>query len=89
MHIHLLIIACFFIANEAQINSCSKELHPNKICSTSDNSYVKSIPTDLETMLSPVEIVNIDENENSITIQTFLDSIWNDAGLNRSNSSDK
>ena len=89
MLIHLFIITCFFKASEAQVKSCSKELHPNKICSTSDNSYVQSIPKDVETMLTLSEIVNIDENENSITIQAFLDSAWNDAGLNRSKGSDK
>ena len=89
MLIHLFIIVCFFKANEAQINSCSKELHPNKICYTSDNSYVQLIPTDVETILTLSEIVNIDENENSITIQTFLDGAWNDTGLNRSKGSDK
>ena len=80
-------MACFFQANWAELKSCSEEKAPNKMCFTGKNGYVKSRPSHVSTILELKEIVDINENENSINIQAMLISNWTDSSLKRSKGS--
>jgi hypothetical protein len=51
------------------------------ICVIGNQSYISPLPTVLETTLYLIEIVKIDENENSISIFVELSTSWKDKKL--------
>ena len=69
----------------ADIQSCSVESNQPKICIVANESYQKPFPVILDTELYLSEIVNLDEEGNSISIQLDLNSFWKDLGLTHSN----
>ena len=69
----------------ADLQSCSVESNQGKICIIANESYQKPFPVSLGTELYLKEIVYIDEDWNSISIQLDLTSFWNDTGLTHSN----
>ena len=78
----------FFKLNHAQLKSCQKEEDAAKICLKSNEGYLKPFPLILTTRIELKEIVDIDEDEKSITIQMNLLTRWKDKGIDRSNASD-
>ena len=84
----LMVLTCFFKLNNAQLKSCLKEEVAAKICLKSSEGYLKPFPLNLTTKIELKEIVDIDEDEKSITIQMNLLTRWEDKGIGRSNASD-
>ena len=69
----------------AELESCLKEYDHPKICFVDKEGYVDPFPLVLNTILHLREIVAINEEENSVSIQVNLYSFWKDPGLDRSN----
>ena len=53
------------------------------------DSYQNPFPVNVTTLLVLSEVVNIDEERNSITIQLAMWSIWKDYGIQSSNATIK
>ena len=53
------------------------------------DSYQNPFPVNVTTLLILREVVNIDEERNSITIQLAMWSIWKDHGIQSSNATIK
>ena len=82
----LLIFIAIFELISAQLLSCSLENEQPKVCFKGKESIANAAPFPLAlyTTLKLQEIVDIDENENSISIQMILFSNWKASGLDRS-----
>ena len=78
MHItfQIVIIFCFSKVVFSQLKNCNDPNNPYKICVNSIENYRPSHPHELDTTLVLNEIVGIDEDENSISIQAMLISTW-------------
>ena len=88
--IEFLLLTCIFGLNcRAQLLSCSEETANPKVCFTGNTSNLDPFPMVLTTKLVLQEIVGIDENEKSISIQMGLVSLWKVFGLDRSNGTKK
>ena len=81
----ILVLATIFELNLAQLQTCDKEKGKAKICSRGENGYSEPFPSKLNTTLLLDQIVGIDEDEKSISIQMTFISNWNVSGLDRSN----
>ena len=64
------------------VRSCTKENFENKVCETGD---YQTFPIELNTVLVLREIIKINEEENSITMQMTLATFWTDLSLAASN----
>ena len=69
---------CSILANQSRVAVCVKERL----------SYVKSAPPVLDTELYLLDIIGINENENSIHIFIELITHWNDSNLALSDGSE-
>ena len=85
----LLLTSIFGLNCRAQLLSCSEETESPKVCFTGNTSNLDPFPMVLNTELLLQEIVGIDENEKSISIQMALISFWKAFGLDRSNGTKK
>ena len=74
--IHLLMQDAFCVL------TCSEENNANKVCMNGKN---QSFPIQLDTLLYLREIVKINEEENSITLQMVLYNSWTNSMLAPSN----
>ena len=73
---HIAILIYFLKVSQAQLHKCSSDTNPYKICITDRKQYDMSPPSELNTTLLLHEIVSINEDENSITIQAVLINSW-------------
>ena len=55
------------------------------MCLTGDNGYVKPFPAIVETDLILKNLIEVDENKNSISAQFELWNLWEDPGIALSN----
>ena len=81
----ILVLATIFELNWAQLKSCNEETGRPKICSKGQEGYSQPFPVKLNTTMYLDQIVGIDEDEKSISIQMTFISTWNVSGLDRSN----
>ena len=72
----IIIAISLFKVNWAQLQNCSLYTNPYTICVKEGEKYVMSNPTELNTTLFLHEIVGINEDENSISIQVTMMSFW-------------
>ena len=86
MHItsHIFLITLLFKLYLATLKSCYEEQEQPKICYNKE-VYVHPFPVDVTTKFFLKEIVEINEDERSISIQMNLNSEWYDEGLQGSN----
>ena len=82
-------MSIFGLKGRAQLLSCSNETETPKVCFTGNTSNLDPFPMVLNTELVLQEIVGIDENEKSISIQMGLVSFWKVFELDRSNRTKK
>ena len=82
----LVILTCLIKLNYADLKSCLRETEAPRICHKHNESYLTPFPLNLTTKIELKQIVDIDENEKSITIQMNMLSLWKDSGIARSNS---
>ena len=82
----LIIFIAIFEFISAQLLSCSLENEQPKVCFKGKESIANAdpFPLALNTTLKLQNIVDIDENEKSISIQMSLISKWKTPGLDRS-----
>ena len=81
----ILVLATIFELNWAQLKSCNEEKEKPKICYKGQDGYSEPFPLQLNTTLYLEQIVGIDEDEKSISIQMIVLSDWKVSGLDRSN----
>ena len=84
-----LVLATMFELNLAQLKPCDEEKGKAKICSKGENGYSEPFPSKLNTTLYLDQIVGIDEDEKSISIQMTFISNWNVSGLDRSSGTER
>ena len=81
----ILVFAPLFELSWAQLKSCNEEKEKPKICYKGQDGYSEPFPLQLNTTLYLEQIVGIDEDEKSISIQMMCISDWKVSGLDRSN----
>ena len=81
----ILVFASLFELNWAQLKSCNEEKEKPKICSKGQDGFSEPFPVKLNTTLYLEQIVGIDEDEKSISVQMIVLSDWKVSGLDRSN----
>ena len=79
------LITLLFEHYSAILKSCWNETDQPRICYLKKDGYVNPFPIILNTTFFLKEIVEINEDERSISIQMNLNSEWYDPGLQRSN----
>ena len=70
------IVSCLLEINWALLHECSSDTNPYKICIADGKNYEISPPSELNSFLSLDEIVSINEDDNSVTIQAALINYW-------------
>ena len=76
-----LIILHIFQISFADLRNCSKPHTKLAICFKNETGYSKPFPTVLDVGLFVKDIIEIDEQRNSIKIQMELWTVWRDPGL--------
>ena len=85
---YILVFITIFELSSAALKSCMVEKDQPELCfnvKEGEKNYVNPFPVDLETELYLKEIVGIDEDEKSITMQIILMSHWKDPRITVSN----
>ena len=85
LHKSLIVLTCLFKLNYAELKSCMKEAEAPRICQKSNESYLNPFPLNLTTIILLKEIVDIDEDKKSITMQMNMFSLWKDSRIDSSN----
>ena len=73
----------------SDLKNCKVEKHESKICLTGENGYFKPFPVIVNSDLILRNIIEIDQNKNSISAQFELWTSWEDPGITLSNTSSK
>ena len=84
----IFIIITIFGLSSAKLRSCLVEKEEPEICFKAmkeEKGYVNPFPVNVTTQLYLKEIVSIDEEEKSITVQMVLMSSWKDPRITVSN----
>ena len=84
----ILIFITILELSSAKLRSCLVEKEEQEICFKAMNGekgYVNPFPVNVTTQLYLKEIVSIDEEEKSITMQMILMSSWKDPRITVSN----
>ena len=89
---YFLFVFCIFQQSNAELRTsdlknCKEEKHKSKICVTGENGYFKPFPAIVNSDLILRNIIEIDQNKNSISAQFELWTFWEDPGITLSNSS--
>ena len=85
----LVLLVCLF-QNEIQcqhssgLKTCLEESKHQRICIKDIDIFQNASQTNVELVLFLKEIVEIDENRHSVSIQIILESYWNNPGLSSS-----
>ena len=69
----------------SDLKSCKEENHKSKICLTGKNGYFNPFPVIVNSILVLRNLIEIDENKNSISAQFTLWTYWADHGISLSN----
>lgn len=87
MHIlkFLMVVSCLIEVCFADLKNCSKPHDQPVICFKNKTGYSKPLPTALDVEVHFKDIIEIDEQMNSISIQMNLWTYWSDPGLGLSN----
>ena len=89
----LFVFSIFHLCNAelhmSELKNCKEEKHESKICLTGENGYFTPYPVIVNSDLILRNIIEIDQNKNSISAQFELWTSWVDSGITLSNSSSK
>ena len=69
----------------SDLKNCKEEKHKSTICLTSENGYSKPFPVIVDSNLMLRNLIEIDENKNSISAQFTLRTQWLDPGIDLAN----
>ena len=89
---HILVFITIFELGLAQLRSCLVEKDQPRMCFKAvegEKGYVNPFPVSLTTQLYLKEIVSIDEDEKSITVEMNLVTQWKDPRITISNETTK
>ena len=81
----LLVISTVFELCSAKLLSCSKPHDEKSICFTNDTSYSAPFPVSLDVGIFLKDIIEIDQDKNSLSIRLDLWTDWIDLGLDVTN----
>ena len=81
----LLIISTVFELCSAKLLSCSKPHEEKSICFTNATSYSPPFPVSLDVGIFLKDIIEIDQDKNSLSIRLDLWTDWIDPGLSVTN----
>ena len=84
----VLVLVALFQLNWAELKSCLEEQNQPNICFKAmkgEIGYVNPFPVVVNTLFELKEIVDIDEDEKSITAQLLFSILWKDSQIYRSN----
>ena len=84
----VLVLVALFQLNWAELKSCLEEQNQQTICYKAmqgEIGYVDPFPVVVNTLFDLKEIVDIDEDEKSITAQLVFSIFWKDSQIYRSN----
>ena len=84
----ILVIVTLVEFNLAALESCSENKTNQQLCFLEKKGYAKPFPVVLDTILY-LNILQIDEDNNSIKIEVDFWTFWTDPGLALSNDSSK
>ena len=73
----------------SDLKNCKEENHKSKICLTGENGYFKPFPVIVDSSLVLRNIIEIDQNKNSISSQFELWTSWEDPGITLANVSSR
>ena len=76
-----LAVSCLVEVSFAVLQNCSKPHDQPAICFKNETGYSKPFPTVLNVTTFFGDIIEIDEQRNSIKIQMELWTVWRDPGL--------
>ena len=65
----------------SDLKNCKEESHESRICLTGKDGYFKPFPVFVDSQLILRNIIGIDENEKSISLQLQLWTRWDDPGV--------
>lgn len=80
-----MVVSCLIEVCFADLKNCSKPHDQPAICFKNETGYSKPFPTILDVGVYFKDIIEIDEQKNSISIQMELWTVWNDSGVALSN----
>ena len=83
--LNYLLASCLVEVSFAILQSCLKPHDQPAICFKNETGYSKPFPTVLDVEVYFMNIINVDEQMNSISIQMSLGTIWSDSRLALSN----
>ena len=69
----------------SDLKNCKEGRHESKMCLTGEDGYLKPFPVIVDTDLILRNLIEIDENKNSISAQFELWTGWEDPGIALSN----
>ena len=69
----------------SDLKNCKEEKQESKICLTGKNGYSKPFPVSVDSNLVLRNLIEVDENKNSIGAQFTLWTYWADHGISLSN----
>ena len=81
----LLVISCLFDISFADLRNCSLPHTKPSICFKNETGYLDPFPTALNVRVYFKDIIEIDEQRNSISIHMALWTFWSDPSLALSN----
>ena len=81
----LLVISTVFELYSAKLLNCSKPHEEKSICFTTDTSYSAPFPVSLGVSIFLKDIIEIDQDKNSLSIRLDLWTDWIDPGLGVTN----
>ena len=70
----------------SDLKNCKEDSHESKICLPGEKGYFKPLPVNITSELVLRNIIEIDQNKNSISAQFELLTWWLDPGIASSNS---
>ena len=65
----------------SDLKNCKEKSHESRICLTGKDGYFKPFPVFVDSQLILRNIIGIDENEKSISLQLQLWTRWDDPGV--------
>ena len=83
----VLITTSVFLKSSYSLKSCAEKHEKIELCYKRKNGYRNPLPVILETDLHLKEIIDIDEDRNSISLFIDLWTLWTDFELDLSNNS--
>ena len=89
MHLYeiFLVILSLLMEISANLRSCSEKHEKQEVCFRGKEAYDNPFPIVLDTDLHLKEIIEINEDKNSVSLFIDFWTLWTDPGLSLSNNS--